>query len=188
VYLTSGDGTVSTLTPGPDGILSLQSCFADADIGSGCAIPFRAALSSPYGLAVSPDDTSVYVTSSGDSAVNQFSREQAPPVVVPPTEPPPGSTPDTVAPDTVKGEGPKRKVKTHKRKAKVSFKFSSTEPNTTFQCALDAASPTGCTSPAKTKIKAKRKKRKHTFAVAAVDPAGNVDQTPALFKFKVQRK
>jgi hypothetical protein len=142
----------------------------------------------PRDVAVSPDGASTYVTGSSDSAVTSFTREPAPAVVVPPTEPPPGSTPDTSAPDTVKGEGPKRKVKTRKRKAKVSFEFSSTEPRTTFQCALDTAPPTGCTSPTQTKIKAKRKKRKHTFSVAAVDAAGNVDQTPALFKFKVQRK
>jgi DNA-binding beta-propeller fold protein YncE len=185
VYATSTDGTVSTLTPGPDGILNLQSCLVDADLGSGCTVPFRAALANPQGLAVSPDDTTVYVTSVVDSAVSQFSREQAP---LPPTEVPPTSTPDTTAPETAKGDGPKRKVKTHKRKVKVSFEFSSTEPDTTFQCSLDSAAANACTSPAQVKIKAKHKKRKHTFSVAAVDASGNVDQSPVLFAFKVQRK
>jgi DNA-binding beta-propeller fold protein YncE len=184
VYDASANGVVSTLARGPDGLLNFQSCLADS-ASSACPAPFRAALSVALDAAVSPDGASVYVAAQVDSAVSSFTREPASPVVVPPTEPP---SPDTTAPDTAKGKGPRRKIKTHKHKVRVSFEFSSTEPGATFQCSLDAAAANACGSPAQAKIKAKRKKRKHTFSVAAVDATGNVDQTPVLFAFKVQRK
>ncbi len=97
-----------------------------------------------------------------------------------PTNPDPPGAGDTSAPDTVKGAGPKVKL----RKKSASFEFSS-EAGATFTCTLDGKAVAACTSP----LTLKRLKRgKHVLAVAAVDAAGNVDATPATWKFKVVKK
>jgi hypothetical protein len=59
----------------------------------------------------------------------------------------------------------------------ASFEFTSTEPvGATFQCKLDGATFSACTSPASYGPLADGQ---HTFRVRAVDQAGNVDQTEA---------
>ncbi len=185
VYATSlVDSAVTHFSRGSSGGLNFQSCVADAGAG-GCTVPLRSAIGGANAVAISPDGSSAYVTARDDNSVTHLRRE--PPAVTPPTDPP-GTTPDTTAPDTAKGKGPKRKVKTRKRKAKVSFRFSASEPATTFECQLDARAVNPCSSPTKAKVKAKRKTKKHRFTVAAVDAAGNVDQTPVVFKFKVKRR
>ncbi len=95
-----------------------------------------------------------------------------------------GGSADRTAPETGIDKGPKKKVKTRKKKAKVEFEFSSADTSATFECALDDAEFEACTSP----FKAKVKKGKHGFAVRATDAAGNVDQSPAEQSFKVKRK
>ncbi len=92
------------------------------------------------------------------------------------------------APETTIDKGPKRKVKTKKKRKKVKFRFSSEDPNATFECSFDDSGFEACTSPEKLKVKAKRKAKKHTFAVRAADAAGNVDQSPAELDFKLKRK
>jgi hypothetical protein len=96
-------------------------------------------------------------------------------------------SPDPVtdsAPDTKLDKQPKKKVKAKKKKAKVTFEFSATEPGSTFECSQDGKPFAPCTSP--TTYKAK--KGKHTFDVRAKDAAGNVDPTPAHAEFKVKKK
>lgn len=102
--------------------------------------------------------------------------------VIPPgvTAPPPGPPPparDVTAPDTIRGKGPAKR--TAKRRAK--FSFSSTEPGSRFRCALDKRP----FAPCKPGLTVKVKLGKHTFNAAAVDPAGNVDPTPGVFRWKV---
>ena len=62
------------------------------------------------------------------------------------------------------------------------FAFTSTEPGSTFQCRLDDRKFRACKSP-------KRYRGlpagKHVFRVRAIDPAGNVDRTPARRRFEV---
>ncbi len=94
---------------------------------------------------------------------------------------------DTSAPDTTITKRPKDSVKTPKKRAKLSFEFSS-EPGSSFECSLDGASFEPCTSPDVEKIKAKPKAKHHEFAVRAADAAGNVDPTPATDEFSVKRK
>jgi subtilisin family serine protease len=92
-------------------------------------------------------------------------------------------TTDTTAPSAPKfGKGPKKKTS----KSKAKFTFSS-EAGATFMCALDKKAFAACTSPAKVKVKkAKPKKKKHSFAVEAIDAAGNVGAA-ATYKWKVQK-
>jgi hypothetical protein len=107
---------------------------------------------------------------------------------VTPTEHACGGGADNTAPTTGIDKGPKKKVKTTKKRKKVKFLFSSDDPNATFECSLDEADFESCTSPEKIKVKTKRKAEKHSFAVRATDVAGNVDQTPDELKFKLKRK
>ena len=84
----------------------------------------------------------------------------------------------TTPPDTAITKGPKKK--TTKRRPK--FKFTSSEPGSTFQCSLDGKAFKSCTSPFKPK---KLRLGKHRLMVRAVDAAGIADPTPAVRKFKV---
>jgi hypothetical protein len=95
---------------------------------------------------------------------------------------------DPDPPETRITSGPKSVVKTKKKRAKVTFTFTSSEPGT-FECSLDGAPFTPCSSPSTHKVKAgRRKPREHTFQVRAIDAAGNPDPTPAADDFKAKRK
>ena len=105
---------------------------------------------------------------------------------------PPVTTPPAVAPQTKIAEGPKGKVRTAGKRARVKFRFSSTTPGATFECALTkvkklkkgqkAAKPKfkGCKSPKSFSLKP----GKYRFWVRAVN-AGLVDPTPAKRSFSV---
>jgi hypothetical protein len=89
---------------------------------------------------------------------------------------------DCTAPDTsVSG---KAKVRTRKKKARVTWTFTASEPGASFACSLDGAPFAPCTSP----FSAKLRRGARTLSVRAADPAGNVDPSPASFTTKVKRK
>jgi hypothetical protein len=67
------------------------------------------------------------------------------------------------------------------RKRKAKFRFASTESGSTFLCKLDRKPYRPCRSPATFTVRPGR----HRFRVKAVDAAGNVDATPASFRWKV---
>ncbi|WP_408890221.1 Ig-like domain-containing protein [Myxococcus faecalis] len=79
---------------------------------------------------------------------------------------------DTTAPDTTLSGGPTGTTSD----TGATFTLTSTESPQTFQCSLDGAPFTACTSPTSLSNLADGS---HTFAVRAVDAAGNVDLTPA---------
>jgi len=87
---------------------------------------------------------------------------------------------DTAAPDTTITGQPKAKTK----KKKATFTFTSSEANSTFECSLNGAPFSSCTSP----LTVNGKKGKNIFAVRAKDAAGNVDPTPATYNWKVKKK
>ncbi len=64
----------------------------------------------------------------------------------------------------------------------ATFQFTSSEADSTFQCSLDGATPTDCSSP---KTYSGLSDGAHTFSVTATDPAGNVDPTPATASWTV---
>jgi hypothetical protein len=85
-------------------------------------------------------------------------------------------TVDTVAPDTAYTKrAPKRFFK-----PQVKFKFTSPEAGVSFQCQLDGGAWRSCRSPFRDTVRI----GKHTLAVRAVDAAGNVDGSPAHYKFR----
>jgi hypothetical protein len=95
-----------------------------------------------------------------------------------PPEPQPG---DTEPPNTSITDGPKDKTK----KKQATFEFTSSEPGSTFECAVDGQTlKVPCTSPYTVKVK----KGKHTFQVRATDQAGNADGSPASDTWKVRKK
>jgi hypothetical protein len=87
-------------------------------------------------------------------------------------------TPDTEAPQTTIDSGPQGKT----TNASPSFTFSSSEPNSSFECRLDSGSWSSCTSP---KGYQNLAAGTHVFEVRATDPAGNTDPTPAARSFKL---
>jgi hypothetical protein len=89
-----------------------------------------------------------------------------------------GGGSDTTAPDVQITKGPNGVV--HGHKAKIKFKAD--DPNATFACKLDRGQYKTCTSPAKLKH---LDSGKHKFRISATDAAGNTDQSPAKFVFKV---
>jgi hypothetical protein len=82
------------------------------------------------------------------------------------------SSADTTAPDTSIITGPSNIV----NQGSATFEFSSSEPGSTFECKLDAATFAPCTSP---KDYANLSGGSHTFEVRATDASGNTDGTPA---------
>jgi hypothetical protein len=86
---------------------------------------------------------------------------------------------DQTAPETVISSGPAASSTS----TSASFSFTSSEPGTTFQCALDSAAFATCASPTSY---SNLTVGSHSFQVRAVDPAGNTDSTPATYPWTIQ--
>ena len=66
----------------------------------------------------------------------------------------------------------------------ATFSFTSTEPDSTFECHLDGGGFTACTSPHRyTNLD----HGQHTFEVRAIGPAGNPDPSPDSFSWTISR-
>ncbi|MFM2152230.1 MAG: hypothetical protein RL199_665 [Pseudomonadota bacterium] len=63
-----------------------------------------------------------------------------------------------------------------------SFQFSSPEPGSAFECSLDGAAYASCVPPV---VVGPLAEGRHTFSVRARDAAGNVDATPALWRWGI---
>lgn len=87
-------------------------------------------------------------------------------------------TVDTIAPDTTITLPPAPVVSSQSQR----FTFTSTEPNSTFRCAVDGAAPSPCASGDTFTAPTDGD---HVFSVQAVDRAGNVDAAAATQAYKV---
>jgi CSLREA domain-containing protein len=87
-------------------------------------------------------------------------------------------TVDTAAPETTITEAPPALTAS----TSASFAFSSSETGLTFECSLDNAVFTACSSP---RQYAGLSSGGHGFRVRAKDPAGNTDPTPASYAWTV---
>jgi hypothetical protein len=85
---------------------------------------------------------------------------------------------DTVPPETTIASGPP--AASHE--AAAAFAFSSSEAQSTFTCRLDSAGFVPCTSP---KTYSGLGDGTHTFAVQAVDAAGNADLSPVAYTWQI---
>jgi large repetitive protein len=81
-------------------------------------------------------------------------------------------TVDTTPPNTTITEFPP----SASASTSASFSFTASEPGSSFECQLDAAAFTACAAP---RTYAGLGQGQHTFAVRAIDGAGNVDPTPS---------
>lgn len=85
---------------------------------------------------------------------------------------------DSTPPDTVIDSGPSRRTK----KGRSRVRFHSSEPAGTFECRLDARPFATCDSPWELRLKPGR----HSVTIAAIDRAGNRDESPAVRRFRVR--
>jgi hypothetical protein len=91
-------------------------------------------------------------------------------------------TVDTTAPDTaITGKG---KVKTRKKRARVSWTLSFTEMGATLECSLDGGPFVPCGS----LFTARLPRGVHTLMARSTDALGNKDASPASFTTKVKKK
>jgi hypothetical protein len=87
---------------------------------------------------------------------------------------------DTTPPDTAITSSPSSSTTS----ASAAFGFTSTESGSTFSCSLDGAGASSCVSP---QSLSGLSVGSHTFTVAATDPAGNTDPTPASYAWTITR-
>lgn len=78
---------------------------------------------------------------------------------------------------------PRARVKTRKKRARVSFAFASNAPGVGFSCSLDGAAPSACTSPASFRVR----RGSHSFQVQATYK-GAPFGAPVSDAFRVKRK
>ena len=91
-----------------------------------------------------------------------------------------GTAPDSEPPQTRITRSPKRRSE----KTRAKFRFTASEPGSSFECRLDRRGFKPCASPRRYRgLKARR----HSFRVRAIDAAGNVDPSPAKAAFRVLR-
>ena len=84
--------------------------------------------------------------------------------------------PESALPDTTITKKPAKRTTA----STVRFRFVSSVPDSTFRCRLDGGLWRKCTSPWERKVGFGG----HTFAVKAKDTTGNVDLTPATYRFR----
>jgi hypothetical protein len=90
---------------------------------------------------------------------------------------------DTVAPRTSFRRKPRRTLRTRTRRARAVFRFASNEPGSTFTCRIDGGLAHFCPK----RLVRRFGLGRHVMRATAVDAAGNVDKTPAAFRFKVKQ-
>jgi hypothetical protein len=127
------------------------TCAMDLETPAACSSPFVAS-----GLA---DGDHVVTIVATDAAGNAATATRSFSV-------------DSAAPDTTLDSAPP----IFDASDEATFEFSSSEPNSTFECQLDAAGWNLCLSPEHLPLLADGT---YTFEVRAIDAAGNVDPTPS---------
>jgi hypothetical protein len=168
------DTTILSGPAGPTSHATPTFAFDSSEPGSAfqCSIDGRAfaLCSSPFTTATLGDGPHSVAVKAIDSALNQDASPASRSFSV-----------DATAPETTLSG--KRKVKTRKKKARVTWTFGSPEAGT-FECSLDGRPFAPCVSP----FSAKLRRGAHTLSVRATDAIGNADPTPAIFTTKVKRK
>ncbi len=90
---------------------------------------------------------------------------------------------DTTPPRTSIVKHPPKRISTHRKKVRGVFRFRSNEQGATFVCKVDKGLLRFCGS----RIVRRFGAGKHVVQVRARDRVGNVDRTPAVFRFRVKR-
>lgn len=92
-------------------------------------------------------------------------------------------TVDTRAPRTKIARHPPKLIRTRKRRVKVVFRFRSSESGAKFVCKVDRGLRKLCPA----RVTARLEPGRHRVLAQAIDAAGNVDPTAAVFKFRIER-
>jgi hypothetical protein len=165
----------TTITAGPSGTrasssASLEFSANEAGASFECALDGAAfsACSSPQAYTGLADGAHAFQVRAIDVAGK-----------VDPTPASRGWTVDTTAPETTITAGPIGTVASNS----AAFEFSATEAGAGFECALDGATFSACSSP---QTYSSLADGAHTFQVRAIDSAGNSDPTPAEHTWTVQ--
>jgi Ca2+-binding RTX toxin-like protein len=103
--------------------------------------------------------------------------EEEPPVVQKPRR-------DTKPPRTRLVAHPSKRLSMRAHRRRVVFRFASSEVGSRFRCRFDGKPYRFCASPRAYLVGPGH----HSFRVAAIDPAGNADRSPAVFNFRVRRR
>jgi hypothetical protein len=90
---------------------------------------------------------------------------------------------DTKRPRTRIARHPPKLIRTRHRGVRARFRFKSDEAGVTFVCKVDRGLPRFCGS----RISRRFGAGGHVVRVRARDRAGNIDRTPAAFRFRVKR-
>ncbi|HET6997469.1 MAG TPA: S8 family serine peptidase [Solirubrobacterales bacterium] len=90
---------------------------------------------------------------------------------------------DTTPPQTSIVKHPPKRISTLRKKVRGVFRFGSDEQGATFVCKVDRGLLRVCNS----RIVRRFGAGKHVVQVRARDRVGNVDPTPAVFRFRVER-
>lgn len=96
---------------------------------------------------------------------------------------PPGEPEDREAPGTFLKQRPAKLIRTRRASARAIFRFGSNESGVSFLCKFDRAVFRTC----RRRIVWQAEPGRHVLRVKARDADGNVDLTPAVFRFRVER-
>jgi hypothetical protein len=145
---------------------SVFECRVDSGSWVNCASPWTTSAQADGAHSVSVRATDVAGNTDASPATRAFTVDTAP-------------APDTTPPDTTITSGPAGTTTA----TGASFAFSSSESGSTFECKLDSAAFTACTSP---KAYSALGTGSHSFSVRATDAAGNTDASPATQTWTIQ--
>ncbi|MFP5224000.1 MAG: Ig-like domain-containing protein, partial [Actinomycetota bacterium] len=173
VDLSGPDTTITSAPSSPTNQTSASFNFTSPEAGA----TFECSLDgSAFGACTSPQSYSGLAAGSHDFLVRALDALGNP-------DPSPAShtwTIDLTAPDTTitANPGPATNDST------PTFEFTSNEPGSTFQCSRNTGQPyVSCTSPYT--LNPAYADGSKVFRVRAIDPAGNVDASPASYSFVV---
>jgi hypothetical protein len=140
------------------------TCSVDGGASQPCASPFTVPANladGTHGIAVSGVDLA---GREGNSGVVSFRI-------------------DTRAPQTLIVRHPRKLIRTHRANVRETFRFRSSEAGSRFVCKIDRGLLRFCEA----RIRHRFGTGKHLLQVRSQDAAGNVDDSPALFHFRVKR-
>ena len=170
---TTADNTPSFEFTANDGAATFQ-CRIDSGAFAACSSPFTSAALADGSHRFQVRATDALGNVEAAPAESGFTVDTSGPPVVP----------DTTAPDTELTSEPAAQLTAKKKTAKAKFEFAASEAGSHFECRLDSAAFSACTSPQNLKLK----KGSHTFRVRAIDAAGNADFSAAKWQGTVVRK
>lgn len=90
---------------------------------------------------------------------------------------------DTRPPRTFFAKHPRKTIRTKRQRVRATFRFGSNETGVAFICKVDRDLLRFCPR----RVSRRFDEGRHVMVVKARDAVGNVDATPAVFKFRVKR-